>query len=291
MLAISVIVPAHDAASYLRESLDSVLAQYWDGVEVIVVDDGSTDATPGVLAAYADRVRIVRIDHGGLAAARNRGLEEARGEWIAFHDADDVTVADRFRFQLGVVRAEGCDALFCNGEFLHDPARHVVPSAVARRCQGRLLCVEDVFTGFPVYFQAALVRRRAFEEVGNFDPTLHIYPDHDYGYRLFSRVRCRFVERTIFRYRIHETNLTRDRLRGREELARILDRLRRDDPGAVRRIGARRLRARLARHYYRIARQHLAKGSTDAVRAALGRALDLRPMHPRYRWLRLRYAL
>src|SRR5438128_2157669 len=108
MPILSVIIPTYDCATYLPASLDSILAQRAPAddvtVEVVVVDDGSTDETPSVLATYGDRVRVVRGAHGGYAAARNLGLAHARGTWIAFHDADDVALPDRLAFQLEQLR-------------------------------------------------------------------------------------------------------------------------------------------------------------------------------------------
>ncbi|HJQ83323.1 MAG TPA: glycosyltransferase family A protein, partial [Candidatus Binatia bacterium] len=174
MATISVIVPTYDAAPYLRESLDSLLVQSTPEVEVLVVDDGSTDDTPAILASYGDRLRVIRGSHEGYPVARNLGVTHATGEWIAFHDADDVALPDRLAFQRDFVgRHPGCDAVFCNGERM-DTGAALVPAPIAGRAVGRRLGPADVFEGFPVYFQAALVRRSAFATVGPFDRDLPI---------------------------------------------------------------------------------------------------------------------
>jgi glycosyltransferase involved in cell wall biosynthesis len=290
MATISVIIPTYNCARYIGESLESILRQTTPPTEIVVVDDGSTDDTTAALVPYASRIVLARLAHGGYASARNHGLARATGDWIAFHDADDVALEDRLAAQLDFLfRHPEYDGVFCDGARMDD-ASHLVPRAIARRVADRALSVEDVFTGFPVYFQAAVVRRAAFAEVGGFEPGLHIHPDMDYGYRLFSRRRLAFLDRVVFRYRWHGANTTRDTLRGREEIARVLDRLAERDPEAVRRIGRRRLRARLARHYYRIARRRILRGEAPAARAALDRALALRPLDPRYHLLRLWHA-
>jgi glycosyltransferase involved in cell wall biosynthesis len=290
MAAISVIIPSYNCAPYLAESLDSVLGQSVRDLEVIVVDDGSTDDTAAVLARYGGRIEVISAPHAGYAAARNLGLERARGEWIAYHDADDVALPDRLAFQQACLTEHvGADGVVCNGTRL-ESGEPVVSPALARRCAGRRLAAEDLFAGFPLYLQAALVRRAAFAAAGAFDAGFRIYPDMEYGYRLFARAHLLYVDRPVFRYRSHAGNVTRDRLAGREEIARILDRLRRDDPEATRRIGARRLRARLALHYYRIARRRLTDGDSVLGGVALARAIALRPLDPRLRWLRLWHA-
>src|SRR5262245_66638565 len=100
MPALSVIIPTYNCGRFLRESLDSIFAQTERDLEVIVVDDGSTDDTPAVLARYAGRITVVQGAHGGLSAARNLGLARATGDWVAFHDADDVAVRDRLEWSL-----------------------------------------------------------------------------------------------------------------------------------------------------------------------------------------------
>ena len=112
-------------------------------------------------------------------------------------------------------------------------------------------------------------------------------PDIEYGYRLFAGCAATFVDRVVFRYRWHATNNSSDRLGGRVDIARILERLLAQDGEAARTIGRRRLRARLARHYYRIARQRAALGDVPEARAAIRQATALRPLDPRYQLLRL----
>jgi glycosyltransferase involved in cell wall biosynthesis len=287
MTSISVIIPSYNCARFIGESVESVLRQSVPPSEVIVVDDGSTDDTLAVLDSYAGRVKVVRAPHGGYASARNHGLAHAAGDWIAFHDADDVALEDRLAVHLEwLARRPDADGMFANGARLDEDAALVPPELAASRDLG----VEDVFAGFPVYFQAALVRRATLEDIGPFETSLRVHADMDYGYRLFARRRIGFLDRVVFRYRWHDANVTRDALRGREEIARVLARVAERDPGAVRRIGRRRFHARLARHWYQIARRRLRLGDDRAARAALDCALALRPLDPRYRLLRLWHA-
>jgi glycosyltransferase involved in cell wall biosynthesis len=286
-VSVSVVIPTYNCAQYIGESLESIFGQSRRASEIIVVDDGSTDDTVGVLARFAPHLTVVRAAHGGYASARNHGIARATGEWIAFHDADDVALPDRLAFQSDFVAAHPADdGIFCDGTRMDDGTR-LVPARLARRCAGRFLTVNDVFAGFPVYFQAALVRRTAIAATGPFETTLAIHPDMDYGYRLLACHRVAFADRSVFRYRWHGANVTRDALAGREEIARVLDGL---APETLQRLGRRRVRARLARHYYQIARRRLRRGETGAAWAALDRARALRPLDPRYHLLRLWHA-
>jgi len=294
MPAVSVIIPTYNCGRFLRESLDSILAQTDHDLEVIVVDDGSTDDTPSVLDEYAGRIAVVQGAHGGLSAARNLGLDHATGEWVAFHDADDVAVPDRIAWSCAFLREHPAfDAVFCNGRRMQvedgDEA-NVVPAHWFTATSGRPIGVVDLFAGYPVYFQGALVPRRAFVAAGAFDPAYRVQPDLEYGYRLFPRLRAACVDRTMFHYRWHTTNNSGDRIGTREDIARVLERLPTVAPAAVDAIGPRRIREQIARHYFRIGLARLARSERTAAGRAFARAATLRPLHPRYQWMRLRTA-
>jgi glycosyltransferase involved in cell wall biosynthesis len=294
MPAISVIVPTYNCGRWLAESLDSIFAQTDRDFEVIVVDDGSTDDTPRVLGAYAGRITVVEGGHGGLSSARNLGLTRATGEWVAFHDADDVAVPDRLSWSRAFLREHPAfDAVFCNGRRMQveDAARAaLVAGRYFAAAAGRPLSVVDLFEGYPVYFQGALVARTAFADAGAFDPAYRVQPDLEYGYRLFPRVRAACIDRTMFHYRWHTTNNSGDRLGTREDIARVLERLPAVAPEAAATIGPRRIREQIARHWFRIGLARLARTERAAARDAFARAATLRPLHLRYQWMRLRTA-
>jgi glycosyltransferase involved in cell wall biosynthesis len=94
----SVIIPAYNAAGTLARALDSVLAQTWPAFEIIVVDDGSTDATAAVAAGYGEKIRYLHQDNAGVSAARNHGASIASGNWLTFLDADDWYYPDRLKW-------------------------------------------------------------------------------------------------------------------------------------------------------------------------------------------------
>jgi hypothetical protein len=105
--SVSVVVPAYNLARFVGRAIDSALAQDWpaEALEVIVVDDGSTDETPQVLAAYGDRIRVIRQDNGGLVRAVDRGLAEVTGDYVALLDADDEWPTDRLTRHVGFLEA------------------------------------------------------------------------------------------------------------------------------------------------------------------------------------------
>jgi len=117
MPRVSVIIPAYNAERYLGEALDSVMAQTWRDIEVVVVDDGSTDGTQEIVRGYGPPVRLLEQANAGPAAARNRGVREAEGELVAFLDSDDLWLPEKLALQVPLFDAEGRVALvYCKAE-------------------------------------------------------------------------------------------------------------------------------------------------------------------------------
>ena len=121
-MKISVIIPCYNAARYLAECLDSILAQSEQDFEMILVDDGSGDDTLAIAQAYAKRdarIHVYHQENAGVCAARNHAMEYAQGEWITFVDSDDLLVPDAFEVMLGAVRDE-TDMVVCAHETFNE---------------------------------------------------------------------------------------------------------------------------------------------------------------------------
>ncbi|MEJ2216106.1 MAG: glycosyltransferase [Gemmatimonadota bacterium] len=191
---VSVIVPAYQQRRWVAEALDSVLAQTYPRIEVIVVDDGSTDGTGDLVRdRFGDAVRVVRQANQGLAAARNAGLALARGELIQFLDADDRLAPDKIALQVQALAGHPeYDVAYCDYAFFPDTpprARRGVPTPPAEG-SGELL--ERLLEGNFIASHAALLRRTALRDVGGFDPALRGAEDYDLWLRL-AVSGCRFL--------------------------------------------------------------------------------------------------
>src|SRR5208283_2367398 len=101
---VSVVIPTYNCGRYICETVESALGQTYSPVEIIVVDDGSTDDTRERLTTYGDRVRYIYQQNTGPAVARNRGVQDAQGDWIAFLDADDLWLPYRLELQVELLR-------------------------------------------------------------------------------------------------------------------------------------------------------------------------------------------
>jgi glycosyltransferase involved in cell wall biosynthesis len=185
---VSVIIPAYNAADCVRRAVDSVLAQSFSDVELLVVDDGSTDATRAVLAGYGERLRLLAKDNGGPAAARNHGLQHARGEYVAFLDADDYWKADKLARQVRLLDARPEIGFCSTATEVVDRAGHPAGNWPCRHDAGPLPDIlflhGTVISGST---SGVLARRQQIDEAGRFDEGLRGFEDPDLWIRLAAR--------------------------------------------------------------------------------------------------------
>lgn len=198
---VSVIVPAYNVARFLPAAIASIHSQRYQPLEILVIDDGSTDNTSEVAASFGSSIRYFRQANGGPASARNIGLREARGEILAFLDADDEWPADKLAIQMA--RLSAADA----PDVVSGRIRYVFLSGALRpnyRFEGPDQTVAHIHLG------ASLWRRRALELVGPFDESLRMGEDQDW----FLRARELGLKIVVMRevtllYQHHDSNMTR----------------------------------------------------------------------------------
>ena len=198
---VSVIIPVHNGERYLQECLSSVVAQTWRPLDVIVVDDGSTDRSAAI-AEGVEGVTIIRQANAGVAAARNAGIAAARADCIALLDQDDVWLPRKLEAQMELLRASPLlDYVLTRQERFVEPG-HALPSWI------RPGHVDTVLGGFEP--SAVLFRRAALARVGPFDPRFVVASDAEWFFRATDAgLRTAFVEEPLLRRRIHDQNNSR----------------------------------------------------------------------------------
>ncbi|SEB47946.1 glycosyltransferase family A protein [Terriglobus roseus] len=180
-MRVSVVIPAYNAEPYLHECLSSVLTQTHPVEEVIVIDDGSTDRTRSIAESFGSPVRLLQQKQGGPARARNLGVKEARGEWIAFLDADDLWLPDKVRKQLSALAAAP-EAVLCYTGLLAlklDGSRVAVQAPSLSHVDA-MLSLTNV--GIPP--SAVMLRRETLLQVGGFSDVQKGCEDWDLWFRL-----------------------------------------------------------------------------------------------------------
>jgi glycosyltransferase involved in cell wall biosynthesis len=167
---VTAVIPTYNYGRFVAEAVESALAQTYSPVEVVVVDDGSTDDTAERLQPYRGRIRYLYQENRGLSGARNAGMRAARGEYVALLDSDDTWKPEKIAAQMSLALAHGYQAVVCWSEW---------PKGVTEA-----LGFEDCFFSAPGFGSTALMRKSLFNEVGEFDETLRSVEDRDMMLRL-----------------------------------------------------------------------------------------------------------
>ena len=203
---ISCVIPCYNGERFLGAALDSAFAQTLAPVEVIVVDDGSTDATADVAAKYGGRVTYLRQDNAGPAAARNRGLALAQCDYIAFLDADDLWHQDKLARQAARFAARpGLDVSVTHLRAFWEPEVQHEQEALAGHARTR-----EALPGYVL--QTLLARRTVFADVGPLNPALRFGEDTDWFIRARdSGAQIELMADVLVFRRFHQHNLTRTR--------------------------------------------------------------------------------
>lgn len=188
-ISISVVIPAFNAEATLERALQSVMSQSYPVAEIIVVDDGSVDATREVAERYRGNIRYVRQENAGVSAARNRGIEEASEEWIAFLDADDEWLPGKVEEQAKRLLAQPEVMWICtNMEIFGDDGGKVlnVPNEFLSSAESGVTIPFFPSSRAGTQFQTSgfIVHQSVFRAVGNFDIKLRICEDRDLWWRI-----------------------------------------------------------------------------------------------------------
>ncbi len=188
---VSVVIPTYNRAGVICRTIDNVLAQTYRDTEIIVVDDGSTDDTQAELRSYGGRIRVIAQSNAGPAAARNRGIEAATGDLIAFQDSDDLWLPNKLERQARLLTRAGeevvcclCNAIFRytgQPEFTAFKRAWLFPTLE----EGIWTNPAEVWaTRFVLFCQTVMIRRPVLERIGGFDESLKFHEDYDLPLRL-----------------------------------------------------------------------------------------------------------
>ncbi|NEP13054.1 MAG: glycosyltransferase [Symploca sp. SIO2C1] len=224
MSTISVIIPAYNAEATIKETIDSVLNQTFTDFELIVVNDGSQDSTLEIVSSISDpRIRVFSYPNAGVSAARNRGLSEARGEYVSFIDADDLWTPDKLEAQLAVLQANlqagvaysWTDWIDESGQFLRSGSHMKLSGNV----HSQLLLRDFVGSG-----SNPLIRSQSLTEVGGFNESLKPAADWDMWLRLAEKYEFVNVPSAQILYRVTPNSMSSNIWQMEEESLQIIDR-------------------------------------------------------------------
>jgi len=210
---LSVVIPAYNAGSFLKKAVESLLLETIPGLEVIIVDDGSTDDSVGSIKNLP--VHVVRQENKGEAAARNAGVQASTKPFLTFLDADDILVPGALSSRLQYLTTHPREGAVGGLPSKIIDERGIVAAEVFERMAAKYVFpfqLSDTFyrrgNFFPVSCSLYLYRREVFDRVGTYDESLPVAPDCDFHFRLLKNIEIPILKIPVFERRIHGSNLS-----------------------------------------------------------------------------------
>lgn len=303
---ISVVIPAFNCAAFISRTLDSVLAQAREDLEILVVNDGSTDETAAVLSSYGNKIRVIHQDNQGVASARNRAIEFTRGEWIAFLDSDDVWHTNKLGMQVKTLAAYPASDIVFSGFRMVDPQDRCLVHDAIRSYYGlfsrQSIDWLNVFSGgstsvdgcdvyfgdcYPTLFQGnfiktstVMVRRESLAKAGAFRSDLRTEEDYELWLRLCGAGPAAYIDCPLVDARRHPDQLTslgNARIVA-DNVARVMSLVKAD---ASRRLGEAVVWKRMADIHRHLAVVSLLHGEHRCARQAAVRSMRYGSRDPR----------
>lgn len=208
MPVVSAIIPAYNGAErYLAQAIESVLSQTFTDIEVIVIDDASTDNTESVGCKYPKIKYNRRAANGGQAVARNDGARLATGEFLAFLDQDDLWEPEKLNYEVQSARIHPqAGIIFCDG-FMIDEKNNIMSYDSAIKPGSNI--PRGLIGGYDIGNCRSLIRKTCFDEIGGYDENLFIWEDIDLSIRLYSRFPVVHIPKPLHRHRVYSNNVSR----------------------------------------------------------------------------------
>ena len=209
MTRVTVVTAAYNAAPYIADTIESVLAQSFTDFEYVVIDDGSSDGTAAIVSRYAPRVTVIRQENAGAGAARNRGIELADGEYVAIVDADDVWAPNKLARQVAAMDRERRAGLCYTNAASVGPGGSMLEPVMIRP-HSPLTCLMMMTRVHPIVTSSVLFRR-CYLGSSAYRTDLRVAEDYHVNLKVLWRCgeRSLFIDEPLVRYRVVETSLLR----------------------------------------------------------------------------------
>ncbi len=205
---VSVIIPTYNSAHYIVEALESVFEQTFQDFEIIVIDDGSIDGTGEVLKKYGERIRFLFQDNGGPASARNRGIRIARGEYIAFLDADDIWLPTKLEKQVGLFHQSEHLGMVTTGVCSFDEKGVFGFSTNKRKILMEGDIARNIFLRSNVGTPTVMVRKEIFDNIGSFEENIRQAEDDNMWIRIAAHYEVALIDEVLIKVRNHPHRMT-----------------------------------------------------------------------------------
>ncbi len=207
---VSIIMPVYNGSKYVKKAIDSALAQTYKNIEIIVINDGSTDNSEKIIKQYGKKLKYFKKENGGVATALNLAIERSKGEYISWLSHDDVYLEDKIKTNIEVLSTlksteRENTILYSNYIVIDKDSKQTWESPFHKEHSAEKLNSPfyPIFNGL-IHGCSLLIPKKCFNEVGKFDPKLPTTQDYDLWYRMFPKYNIRFISKPTIKSRSHD---------------------------------------------------------------------------------------
>ena len=204
MLEVSIIIPTYNSAKYIPDAINSILNQTFKDYEIIIVDDGSTDNTREILNKYNSKIRYIYQENKGPSAARNIGIKNAKGKYIAFLDADDIWLPDKLQRQMKLFANESSVSFVYTSSYIMNENGFILRKMQCYNRSRRKILNELYLSKSIGNTSSTIIKKECFDKVGLFDETLTVAEDWDMWLRICQRFRFKCIDEPLVMTREYE---------------------------------------------------------------------------------------
>lgn len=202
---VSIIIPVYNGSRYLREAIDSALAQTYKNIEVIVINDGSNDngKTENIAKSYGDRIRYFHKENGGVASALNLGISKMTGEYFSWLSHDDVYYPNKIEAQVDFLKNEKkCIVLYSDYDYIDSESTYLRTNRIGHIEPENFQLA--LITGWPIHGCTTFIPKRCFLECGLFDEKLRYTQDYDLWFKMAGKFQFKHIPNVLIQSRLHE---------------------------------------------------------------------------------------
>jgi glycosyltransferase involved in cell wall biosynthesis len=208
---VSAIIPVYNGSCYITKSIKSVLSQTYQNIEIIVVDDGSRDSTYEKIKPYLGRLKYIYQKNQGASAARNKGIMNSAGEYVAFLDHDDIWLPEKIEIQINqMLEHPEIGMVHSNCGFIDADDNHLDGINWPIGAQGK--CFKELFIQNKIMILTVVIRRACLDRVGFFDEGIKYCEDRELWLRLSHKFPIGYIDKCLAYYRIHDSNMSHKRV-------------------------------------------------------------------------------
>lgn len=242
---VSIVTPVYNGEQYILETIESALAQTYKNIELIIINDGSTDNSAAIIKPFLKDSRVIYIEqkNTGVAAARNAAIKHAQGKYVGFLDQDDLWLNNKLEIQIAALEQDESIALVHSKQSFIDSHGNVIQYDWITGASG--YCFEDMFKKNRIAVLTVLIRKSIFDEIGLFNEQLSGADDYEMWLRVILKYPVKYIDQSLVFYRFHDSNISKNSFKMTILEHKVITTIIFEHPEAYDLVGKKAVRARL----------------------------------------------